>query len=284
MTQRSRENETIELSVGTGATEHVCGPFDFTHAALEKGLQKALKTATGELLKHYDMRTVDFWCQGQELRVGITVVDAKRPTLSARRLMDRGIETLVQTGKQSLRRFDGATVDLTRRGGLFVLQCPVVVPQLLAPVVDEPAGGAVDLPPIDEELERELMGREEVEPPVAVEVPAPGEPTSDERRHHRLTHLPYQGQGTKNSILFFVQEFYVNERKASKNGETVAQRQRVVRKTKTLHHLRSAMSSLPASHAFHTLASSTSHSLRSATSPPWMPSKIDDSVGSSPGR
>ena len=41
-------------------------------------------------------------------------------------------------------------------------------------------------------MERELMGREEVEPPVAIEVPAPDEPTSDERRHHGLTHLQYQ--------------------------------------------------------------------------------------------
>ena len=31
------ENETIELLVGTEATECVCGPQDFTHAALEKG-------------------------------------------------------------------------------------------------------------------------------------------------------------------------------------------------------------------------------------------------------
>ena len=52
---------------------------------------------------------------------------------------------------------------------------------LLAPV-DDPAGKAPDLPPVDEEMERELMGREEVPPPVAIEVPAPGEPT----------HLPYQ--------------------------------------------------------------------------------------------
>ena len=42
------------------------------------------------------------------------------------------------------------------------------------------------------EMERELMGREDVEPPVAIEVPAPDEPTSDERRHHGLTHLPYK--------------------------------------------------------------------------------------------
>ena len=53
-------------------------------------------------------------------------------------------------------------------------------------------GKAPDLPPLDEEMERELMGREEVEPPVAIEVPAPEEPTSDERRNHGLTHLPYQ--------------------------------------------------------------------------------------------
>ena len=130
----------------TGATEHVCGPYDFTDVELKKGPQPALKTATGELLKHYGMRTVGFRCQGQELRVGFTVVDVKRPVLSASWLMDRGIETLIQTGKQGLRRFDGSTVELTRRFGLFVLQCQVIVPQLLAPVVDEPAGDAVNLP------------------------------------------------------------------------------------------------------------------------------------------
>ena len=106
--------------------------------------------------------------------------------------MDRGIETFIQAGKQLLRRFDGATVELTRRGGLFVLQCQAVVPMLLAPVDAEPAEEAPDLPPFDEEMERELMGREELGPPVAIEVPAPDEPTSDERRHHGLTHLPYQ--------------------------------------------------------------------------------------------
>ena len=58
---------------------------------------------------------------------------------------------------------------------------------LLAPVDEEPAGEAPDLPPLDEEMERELMGREEVEPPVAIEVLAPDEPTSDGRRHHGLT-------------------------------------------------------------------------------------------------
>ena len=187
-----RENEFVELLVDTGATEHVCGPQDFTHAELTSGPRPALKTATGELVKHYSLRTVDFRCQGEELRVGFTVVDVKRPILSVSRLMDRGIETFIQTGKQSLRRYDGATVELTRRGGLFVLQCQVAVPMLLAPVDDEPAGVAPDLPPVDEEMERELMGREEAEPPVAIEVPAPGEPTSDERRHHGLTHLPYQ--------------------------------------------------------------------------------------------
>ena len=84
--------------------------------------------------------------------------------------MDRGIETFVQVGKQILRRFDGATVDFTRRGGLFVVQCQVVVPMLLALVDEEPAGETLDLPLVDEEMERELMGREEVEPPVAIEV------------------------------------------------------------------------------------------------------------------
>ena len=153
----------------TGGTEHVCEPQDFTHAALEKGPQPALKTATGELLKHYGTRTAESRCQVQDLRAGFTVVDVKRPILSVSRWMDRGIETLIQAGKQSPRRFDGATVDLTRRGGLFVLQCQVFVPRLLALVDDEPAGDAPDLPPVDEEMERVLMEREEVEPPVAVE-------------------------------------------------------------------------------------------------------------------
>ena len=61
---------------------------------------------------------------------------------------------------------------------------------LLALVDGEPAGEAPDLPPVHEEMERELMELEEVEPPVSIEVPAPYEPTSDERRHHGLTHVP----------------------------------------------------------------------------------------------
>ena len=55
---------------------------------------------------------------------------------------------------------------------------------LLAPVDEEPAGEVPDLPPVYEEMEREFMGREEVPLPVASEIPAPGEPTSEERRHH----------------------------------------------------------------------------------------------------
>ena len=49
-----RESELVELLVDTGATEHVCGPHDFTHAALKNG---------------------PLQCQGEELRVGFTVVD-----------------------------------------------------------------------------------------------------------------------------------------------------------------------------------------------------------------
>ena len=59
---------------------------------------------------------------------------------------------------------------------------------LLAPVDDEPAGEALDLPLVNEEVERELMRREEVPPPVAIEVPAPGEATSEKRRHQGHTH------------------------------------------------------------------------------------------------
>ena len=95
---RMRECEYVELLVDTGATEHVCGPHDFTHAALKNGQRPALETATGELLKHFGTRTVDFRCQGEELRVGFTDVDVKRPILSVSRLMDRGIETFMQAG------------------------------------------------------------------------------------------------------------------------------------------------------------------------------------------
>ena len=53
----------------TGATEHVCGTHDFTHAALKNGPSPALKTSTGELLKHNGTRTVDFQCQDEKLRM-----------------------------------------------------------------------------------------------------------------------------------------------------------------------------------------------------------------------
>ena len=77
MIQKFDKKEFVELLVDTGATEHVCGPQDFAHAALTSGPRPALKTATGELLKHCGLRTVDFRCQGEELRVGFTVVDVK---------------------------------------------------------------------------------------------------------------------------------------------------------------------------------------------------------------
>ena len=86
----------------TGESEHVCGPHDFTHAALKSGPRPAFKAATGELLKHSGTRTVDLRCQVEELRVGFTVVDVKRPILSVSRLMDRGIEKFIQDGKQFL--------------------------------------------------------------------------------------------------------------------------------------------------------------------------------------
>ena len=55
---RWRENEFVELLVDTGATEHVCGPQDFTHAAWTIGPRPAHKTATSALLQHYGQRIV----------------------------------------------------------------------------------------------------------------------------------------------------------------------------------------------------------------------------------
>ena len=81
--------------------------------------------------------------------MGFAVVDVKRQIISASRLMDRRIETLLQADRKFLRRYDGATVALTRRGGLFVLECPVITPRLLAPVAEEPAGDRSDLHPMD---------------------------------------------------------------------------------------------------------------------------------------
>ena len=57
---RMRECEYVEFPVDTGATEHVCGPHDFTLAALKNGLRPTLKIAIGELLKHCGTRTVVF--------------------------------------------------------------------------------------------------------------------------------------------------------------------------------------------------------------------------------
>ena len=45
---RMRECECVELLVDTGATEHVCGPHDFTHAALKNGPRPALKLSNAK--------------------------------------------------------------------------------------------------------------------------------------------------------------------------------------------------------------------------------------------
>ena len=55
-------NDFVELLVDTGTTAHVRGPLDFTHAKHMSGPPPALETASGELLKHFGQRTVDFWC------------------------------------------------------------------------------------------------------------------------------------------------------------------------------------------------------------------------------
>ena len=57
----------------------------FTLAALTIGPRPAFKTATGELLAHHGQRNVYFWCEREELQVDFTVVDIKRPVLSASR-------------------------------------------------------------------------------------------------------------------------------------------------------------------------------------------------------
>ena len=76
------------------------------------------------LVNCYGTKTVDLRCQGEELRVGFAIVNVKRPILSVSQLMDRGIETSTQAGEQILRRFDGATIELTFLWGLFVLAMP----------------------------------------------------------------------------------------------------------------------------------------------------------------
>ena len=131
---RVRECGFVELLMDT-RSNRACLWATRLHSRVQRS-----RPRLGELLKLYGTRTVDFRCQGEELRVGFTVVDVKRPILGVSKLTDRGIETCIEAGKQFLRRFDGATVELTRRGGLFVLQCPAVVPMLLAPVDEEPAG------------------------------------------------------------------------------------------------------------------------------------------------
>ena len=55
------------------------------HFALTSGPRPALRTATGELLKHYGLRTVNFWCQSKELQLQrATAVCARRHNLTQR--------------------------------------------------------------------------------------------------------------------------------------------------------------------------------------------------------
>ena len=86
---------------------------------------------------------------------------------------------------------------------------------LLALVDDEPAVEALDLPLVDEEMDCELMGREEVELLVAIEFPAPNDPTSDERIDHGFTHLPCQFGATSVSELVGEKTFMCHDHKTS---------------------------------------------------------------------
>ena len=149
----------------TGAGEQVCGSYDFGHVKLVRGPEGRAEDSDRRTVETLSSSHCGFLLSVS--RAESTFHYSGRGTSGSQRLAPVG-----QPGGQILRRQSGGTLDLTRRGGLFMLQASTHVhPRLLASVTeDEPE---VPLDVMDEEMERDLVGRQEPEAPHAVEHRAP---------------------------------------------------------------------------------------------------------------
>ena len=191
--------------VDSGTTETVCGPTDFPDVPIQEGARMKLRTASGQELKHYGTKTVQLkTMQGEKMSITFTVVDVVRPLLSVSKVNALGTDAHFSKDARKC-YLERATAKGPRRlgllpkFGLFFLQvvvgscfmqspveetCLHTHPWMCAPVAEEPSEMLVDGP----------SGRELVlkEPEVSVsDVPAPKEPSPEEREWHNLLHVPF---------------------------------------------------------------------------------------------
>eukprot|EP00971_Amphidinium_carterae_P131716 2609006-Amphidinium_carterae.2 len=91
------EGEEIEILVDCGSTETCCGPQHFQNIPVTPSPARALKTASGDPLRHYGHKHVCFQDSGgSRVEIDFEVCNVTRPILSVGRLVDRDGEIVTE--------------------------------------------------------------------------------------------------------------------------------------------------------------------------------------------
>eukprot|EP00971_Amphidinium_carterae_P002271 44846-Amphidinium_carterae.3 len=191
------DGDEIEILVDCGSTETCCGPQHFQSIPVVRSPARALKTASGDALKHYGHKHVCFQDgAGSKVEIEFEVCNVTRPILSVGKLVDRNVEVTTElhaAGGEIRHRKKRTSLPLRHRWGLFFL--PLFLMNGGAQSMEIPHGMVA--PAMDEAVEEEHFDMvdakaTEQEEPFAAPASAPGEPSEADRLFHNLTHVPYQ--------------------------------------------------------------------------------------------
>eukprot|EP00971_Amphidinium_carterae_P346544 6488066-Amphidinium_carterae.1 len=193
----------VTLMVDSGAGVSCCGLSDFPHVELdETSPERPCRGADGRRLKSYGFKwVVLLLTSGLCMQVRFTVLDVVRPILSVSSITMAGWSLQVSASRAELIH-GRQRLELRREGGLFLMTAAYMASNMGAAQASPQS--EMWLHPVEGEIERafdtglEEMGdmadleREDRELPSAAEMPGPPSVTEEQRRHHELTHIPYQ--------------------------------------------------------------------------------------------
>eukprot|EP00971_Amphidinium_carterae_P348747 6490656-Amphidinium_carterae.1 len=189
--------------VDSGAGVSCCGVTDFPKVALqEASTDRLCRGADGRKLKSYGYKWVLLLlASGLSMHVRFTVLDVVRPILSLSSITSAGWCLQVSESMSELTQ-GNRRLELRREGGLFLLTAAYMAAN--GRTAEATQHHVQWLHPIEGDVERgfetgleELadmaeLEREDLDMQGAAEMPCPPDVSEEERRHHELTHLPYQ--------------------------------------------------------------------------------------------
>ena len=124
---QSRGGEHLEAAVDSGAEESVAPPRFFAAQAAPSAVSKiggAYRAANGARIRKLGQQKVTFSsAEGHRCEMPFQVAEVERPLVSVAQLTPAGNRVILsESGGQIVNSKTGRTIELTRRGGVYVLQ------------------------------------------------------------------------------------------------------------------------------------------------------------------